>query len=80
MVQEQAMALPGRVFQAVVGASRATAGSFDQRAQRRHAVLMKHGHPPETNTVPALIRAGAAVACAAVLGLSVVAIAAMVVY
>ena len=28
MVQEQAMALPGRVFQAVVGAGRAAAGSF----------------------------------------------------
>ena len=65
------------------GAGRAResfASAMSQDAQPRQDMRMKHGYPPQNNTIPTLIRSTAAVVIAATLAGAAVLIAAIAVY
>ena len=67
----------------VLGAARASSlfsSLLGQDAQRKHDLLMKHGHPLPGKTIPTLIRCTTAIAVALIAGATAVTIAAMAIY
>ena len=67
----------------VHGAARATSlfsSLLDQDVQRRHDLLMKHGHPLPGNSLPTLIHCAAVITVALIAGATAVTIMAMTVY
>lgn len=69
-----------RMAQGAGRAREAFASALSQDAERRHDMKMKHGYPPQGNTMPTLVRSAAAVVIAATLAGAAVLITAMAVY